>query len=134
MALGRMAIPHVKPFAGTLPRKAFDENDPRALDLFPAHSGEKLPAFGLLGIPFDGAVLGRKGCGQWPAGIREAFRFDSSYNFEDDVQLFGQSAADLGDVGVAGDNVEKTHDAVTETLSHLFSNGCHPLIMGGDNS
>lgn len=128
-----MNVPHVKPFSGQLPRKPFDERDPRALDLFAPWKGDELPLYGLLGIPFDGAVIGRKGCAGGPAAIREALRYDSSYNFEDDVELHGVRCADLGDLETTAD-VATTHERTTNALKHLFENGCHPIILGGDNS
>jgi formiminoglutamase len=129
-----MPLPHVKPFAGPLPRKAFDPNDPRALDLFQVWGGEKPPQHALIGIPFDGGVLGRKGAAGGPAAIRDALRFNSSYSFEEDVDLAGIETGDVGDIVVPNDNVERAHLQVTETLAALWKSGSQPLIMGGDNS
>lgn len=129
-----MPVPHVRPFGSSLPRKPFDERDPRALDLFKAWEGEALPAYGLVGIPFDGAVIGRKGCAQGPGAVREALRYASSYNLEDDVELYGQKVADLGDVDAPSTDVTAAHDRTTAAIQHLLENGCHPFIVGGDNS
>lgn len=129
-----MAIPHVRPFSGNLPRRPYDERDPRAYDVFKPWEGDKLPSYGLLGLPFDGAVLGRKGCAQGPGAIREAFRYDTSYNVEDDVQIHGTSCADLGDVDLPSSDVTKAHERATEAIGYVFQNGGHPLILGGDNS
>lgn len=129
-----MAIPHLKPFAGSLPRKAFDEQDPRALDLFQTWGEAKPPQFALVGVPFDGGVLGRKGAAGGPASIREALRFSSSYSFEEDVDLWGMQTGDLGDITVPNDNLERAHLQITETLAALWKEGAHPLVMGGDNS
>jgi formiminoglutamase len=90
--------------------------------------------YGLLGVPFDGAVAGRKGCAQGPAAVREALRFSSSYNFEDDVDLTQLKVSDLGDVDVPADNTAAAHDRLTETLKAVFEQGGHPLLVGGDNS
>lgn len=129
-----MDIPHVRPFSGQLPRRAFDERDPRALDLFAPAKAEKLPTFGLLGMPFDGAVIGRKGCSQGPGAVREALRYSSSYNIEDDAELYGQSVSDLGDLDVPSTDVAVAHERATATMKFLFENGCQPIVIGGDNS
>lgn len=129
-----MGVPNVKPFSGALPRKPFDERDPRALDLFKPWEGTKLPDYGLVGVPFDGAVTGRKGTAQGPAAIREALRFSSSYNFEEDVDLFGLNCADLGDVDVPSNDVAAAQDRTTQALRHIWENGAQPLVLGGDNS
>jgi formiminoglutamase len=129
-----MPIPHVQPFSGSLPRKPFDPNDPRALDLFKPWTETALPEYGLIGIPFDGAVLGRKGAAGGPAAIRDAFRFNSSYSFEEDIELFQSSIGDLGDVMVPQDDVTRAHVQISEALDNVWKNNCHPLILGGDNS
>jgi formiminoglutamase len=129
-----MPVPHVQPFAGTLPRKPFDPNDPRALDLFKPWTETKLPEFGLIGVPFDGAVLGRKGAAGGPAAIRDAFRFNSSYSFEEDVDLFTTAIGDLGDVMVPQDDVSRAHIQISEALDNVWKNNCQPLVLGGDNS
>lgn len=129
-----MAVPHVKPFSGSLPRKAPDERDPRALDLFPPWKGDALPAYGLVGIPYDGAVLGRKGCAQGPAAVREALRFNSSYNFEEDLDLAGLGTADFGDLDVPAADTPQAHERATAAMRHIFEHQGHPLMVGGDNS
>lgn len=129
-----MTVPYLRPVAGPLPHRAFDARDPRALDVFAAWSGDKLPEYGLIGVPFDGAVMGRKGAHMGPSAVREALRFSSSYQLEEDVELHGISCADLGDVDVPNVDVAQAHERVTAALKHLWSNGCHPLIVGGDNS
>ncbi|MHA1356452.1 MAG: hypothetical protein ACTSR1_14920 [Candidatus Heimdallarchaeota archaeon] len=42
-------------------KKGYDQNETRMLDIFECWTGEEDPAVGLVGIPFDSAVLGRKG-------------------------------------------------------------------------
>lgn len=127
-------MPHLRPFGGELPRRALDENDSRALDLFKAWTEEKPPEFALVGVPFDGAVIGRKGAAGGPAAIREALRFSSSYSFEEDLDLWGISAGDVGDVTVPADDVPRAHLQVTEALEALWKAGSQPLVLGGDNS
>jgi formiminoglutamase len=61
-------------------------------------------------------------------------RYDSSYNFEDDVELHGMKVGDLGDVDVSSTDTNATLDRVTEAMKTLFEANCHPLMVGGDNS
>src|SRR5687768_3722440 len=129
-----MPTPHLRPFSGSLPRKDFDENDPRALDLFKPWTETKAPQFALLGVPFDGAVKGRKGAAGGPAAIREALRYSSSYSFEEDVELYGMSAGDVGDITVPNEDIPRAHQQITEALASLWREGAQPLLMGGDNS
>lgn len=129
-----MALPHVQPFAGSLPRKDFDPNDPRALDLVKPWTEAKLPDYSLIGVPFDGAVLGRKGAAGGPAAIREALRYSSSYSFEEDIELYGMSVGDVGDVTVPSGDVARAHAQISEALEAVWKGGSQPVILGGDNS
>ncbi|MBI2078323.1 MAG: agmatinase family protein [Euryarchaeota archaeon] len=95
---------------------------------------EKLPDFAVLGVPFDGGVLGRKGAAGGPAAIRDALRFSSSYSFEEDVELYGMSVGDIGDVTVPADNVQRAQVQISEALDAVWKAGSQPLILGGDNS
>lgn len=129
-----MAVPHLRPVGERGPRRAFDSNDPRALDLIKPWEEDKLPEYCVIGVPFDGAVLGRKGAAEGPAGIREALRFSSTYHFEEDVDLWGMSVGDLGDVNVPAEDVARAHLQVSEALDAIWKAGSQPLLLGGDNS
>ena len=114
-------------------RRDSDERDPRALDLFKPYEGKKVD-FGLLGVPFDGAVKGRPGARHAPDSIREAFRFYSTYNYEHDVDVSGMNAADFGNVKLTRENVKEAHDRITSAVGQLLSVADVPMIMGGDHS
>ena len=110
-----------------------DKKDPRALDLFKPYEGGKVE-FGLLGVPFDGAVKGRPGARHAPDGIREAFRFYSTYNYEHDVDLWGMNVSDFGNVKLSQENVKEAHDQISSALKELLGVAKVPMIMGGDHS
>lgn len=114
------------------PRRPQPLADPRFLELFqddPA-SADIL----LAGVPFDGAVLGRKGAAGGPTGIREAFRFLSTYDPETGLDLAPLRLHDLGDVRVDNADVLATHAAVERTLAPAFATRKPLVILGGDNS
>ena len=113
--------------------KQFDERDPRALDLFKPYEGKKTD-FGLLGVPFDGAVKGRPGARNGPDGIREAFRFYATYNYEHDVDVWGLNAADFGNVKLSQENVKEAHSQITFAVKEMLDVANVPMIMGGDHS
>ncbi len=83
----------------------------------------------LLGLPFDGAVLGRKGCRDGPAGIRAAF----SWLGTDDPRRGSMQTRwyDGGDVALP-DDVHEAHALTRSTLAPLL--GKRVVVLGGDNS
>jgi agmatinase len=130
-----MSIPHVEPFRGALARKPRDPNDPRAYDAIQEWKpGAALAKTVLLGVPFDGAVQGRKGAALGPAAIRESLRFSSAYHWESDTEIPDGAVSDVGDVHVSNADTALTHARVQEAVAHILSQGSHPLVIGGDNS
>ena len=127
-------LPYVKPSRARLPRKPFDAEDPRALDLLrPWKAGERYDTV-LLGVPFDGAVLGRKGARFGPDAIREAFRYDSTFDVETSTPLWDRlRVADAGNVEPAR-TTKAMHDRVTAAVAALLDTGAVPIVLGGDNS
>ncbi|HET6398628.1 MAG TPA: agmatinase family protein [Candidatus Thermoplasmatota archaeon] len=114
--------------------------DPRFLELqAPAADADAL----LCGIPYDGAVIGRKGCAGGPTAIREAFRFLATHDPDMGVDLGLLRWHDLGDVALpdpAHPDVLSIHDAVRGTLAPALSaragEDAPPpaIVLGGDNS
>ena len=84
----------------------------------------------IVGLPFDGAVLGRKGCAGGPTGVREAFRWLGTDGMPAPLTLQWQ---DLGDVRVGG-TVHQAHAAATDALTPIFAAHSAVVILGGDNS
>lgn len=128
-----MNIPHLSRATPPLADRRFDERDPRALDVFAPWDDDESPALGLVGVPFDGAVVGRKGAAEGPAGIREALRYSSSYHWETNTELYGTETGDVGDVEVT-EHVGATHERVHGVVAKLLGAGTHPIVLGGDNS
>lgn len=116
-----------------LPDRVLDEKDPRALELFKPYQGEKVE-FGLVGVPYDGAVKGRKGAREGPDAVRESLRFNSTYNYDHDVDVKDASVADFGNVVIPEGNVKEVHRAVGEAMREIMGNCRVPMIVGGDHS
>ncbi|WP_440989609.1 formimidoylglutamase [Haloarchaeobius baliensis] len=86
----------------------------------------------LVGEPYDGAVIGRKGAADGPAAIRESLAGVKSHHF-DAGPVTG--IGDLGDVAVpAAGGVEAVQDAVAETTATVHDADALPVFLGGDNS
>lgn len=113
------------------PRRAGTPADPRFLDLF-GHSARDADVL-LAGVPFDGAVIGRKGCRDGPTAIREALRFVATFDPVRGVDLAGLRIHDAGDVKVAT-GVVATHKLVREEARALLATGKPVVLLGGDNS
>ncbi|MHB8634766.1 MAG: agmatinase family protein [Thermoplasmatota archaeon] len=125
-------MPNAPPFRTSpaqVPAPRAGVADPRWTDLFTGDGTDLVVA----GIPFDGAVLGRRGAAGGPTGIREAFRFLSTYDPENGVDLAGLRVRDVGDVPAEG-GVLAVHEAVRRAVGGLFGKGAPVVILGGDNS
>ncbi|MDI3326962.1 MAG: agmatinase family protein [Alicyclobacillaceae bacterium] len=88
----------------------------------------------VMGVPFDIGTTYRPGTRFGPQAIRRISALYTPYNFELGVDL--REALDMVDIGdvfcVA--NIEKSFDQITKAVSHVFSSGAMPVILGGDHS
>jgi len=93
----------------------------------------------LVGEPYDGAVIGRKGASSGPAALREALAATKTHHF--DAGPVGP-VGDLGDVRAPRDATTHEFDApvsdvqrrVTEVLAPVHAVDAIPVFLGGDNS
>src|SRR5688572_17125681 len=114
------------------PERTPSPDDPRFLDLF---VGKAADADVLLaGVPYDGAVIGRKGCKDGPTAIREAFRYLGGWDADRRASLKGLRLHDLGDVQPVEGDTLATHQAVLSGLSKAFTKRQALVVLGGDNS
>ena len=89
----------------------------------------------IIGVPFDTAVSGRRGCKDGPNSIRSALVFSNVYEPGLDVDLSeGFSVADFGNVDVLYTDVLGTHERVETVVTDIVGLGVTPLILGGDHS
>jgi formiminoglutamase len=94
----------------------------------------------LVGEPYDGAVIGRRGAAAGPIGIRESLSGVKTHHF--DAGPVG-SVADLGDVrfadrtsdGGEGDGgVRAAQATAREVAGAVHESDALPVFLGGDNS
>ena len=89
----------------------------------------------VLGIPFDSGTTYRPGTRFGPQGIRRISALYTPYNYELGVDLREQmTLCDVGDVFTIPANLEKSFDQITRGVSHVFSSGALPIMLGGDHS
>lgn len=120
---------------GSYPTPSYtDPRDRRLVSIIRTGERASPSAVNLLGVPFDGAVLGRKGAAEGPAAIRRAMRFFSNYNPELGIDLLKARIVDLGDVVVRSADVRKVHADVAEEVGGALSKSSMLVVLGGDNS
>ncbi|MCR4377898.1 MAG: agmatinase family protein [Rhodospirillales bacterium] len=89
----------------------------------------------VMGVPFDGGTTYRPGTRFGPQGMRRISALYTPYNYEMGVDLREQmTLCDAGDVFTIPANIEKTFDQISKAVSHVFSSGALPIILGGDHS
>jgi formimidoylglutamase len=111
-----------------------DPDDTRLVQIIKPSGEPKANAVNILGVPFDGAVLGRKGAAGGPAGIREALAGFSNYSVELAQGLEDARVFDLGDLVVENADVERAHSEVREEVTADVQGDSLLVILGGDNS
>ncbi len=110
-----------------------DPKDTRFLASVRQADGARPEAVNLLGVPFDGAVLGRKGAAGGPSAIRQSLSLFSNYNPELGVDTLGAKVFDLGDIVVA-DEVGNAHAEVEREVGAQLRGDSLLVVLGGDNS
>lgn len=114
------------------PQRKPSPDDPRFLDLFVPDTRDA--DLLLVGIPYDGAVIGRKGCKEGPTAIREAFRYLGGHHADAGRSLRGLRIHDLGDTPVAETDTNRTHHIVEGLLAVALQTPKPLVALGGDNS
>lgn len=112
-----------------------DPNDRRMVQIIKHSALPKPRAVNILGVPFDGAVLGRKGAAGGPEAIRESMGGFSNYNEELGVGLEHARVFDLGDVEFGRrDGVLRAHSKIRSEVAESLLPSSLLAILGGDNS
>ena len=90
---------------------------------------------GIVGVPFDTAVMGRRGCRFGPESVRTSLVFSNVYDPSIDVDLStGLSLTDFGNIDVLQTDVLRTHDRIEQVVTAIYQLGVTPVIIGGDHS
>lgn len=111
-----------------------DPNDQRLLGIIKESGSAQRDSVNILGVPFDGAVLGRKGAAEGPKAVRQAMSGFSNYNVEWGVDLRDAKVFDLGDVVFGRDGVLEAHAEIESEVSGALETSSLLTILGGDNS
>ncbi|MFB6268134.1 MAG: agmatinase family protein [Halodesulfurarchaeum sp.] len=85
----------------------------------------------LLGEPYDGAVIGRRGARAGPVAIRSALATAKATSFRDGTI---PEVGDLGDVEIPDGTVSDIQQAVLEVTRAVHDLDALPVFLGGDNS
>ncbi|MDG6989217.1 MAG: agmatinase family protein [Nitrososphaerota archaeon] len=121
--------------AASYPAQTYDDpNDVRFVRIVrPADASQK-DAVNIIGVPFDGGVLGRRGAAGGPPAIREAMSGFSNYNVELGESLEGSRVFDLGDLLVDQEDVLKAHPQIEAEMAKCLAGNSLLVVLGGDNS
>lgn len=111
-----------------------DPDDTRLIQIIRSSERPMPRSVNILGVPFDGAVLGRKGAAGGPSGIREAMAGFSNYNVELAQGLEDSRVFDLGDLAVGHEDVGRADSEVEEEVAADIQNDSLLVVLGGDNS
>lgn len=88
-----------------------------------------------VGAPFDGGTTYRPGTRFGPQAVRRISAVYDGYCVDGAVDLFEElDLCDAGDIFVIPGSIEKTFDQVTKAVSHIYTSGVFPIIVGGDHS
>lgn len=115
-------------------KKGYDPNETRMLDIIDCWTGEPGPAIALVGIPFDSAVLGRKGAKGGPRKIRDSIRYFKAYDWELDFWFGDRKVFDFGDVITDAETIRASHKNIFETTCKIAKRGFTVISLGGDHS
>jgi formimidoylglutamase len=85
----------------------------------------------VVGEPYDGAVIGRRGAREGPAAIRRELADAKTHHVERGPV---RSVGDLGDVELPEGDVETVQAAVRDTAAAVYDADTVPVFLGGDNS
>ena len=115
-------------------KRGSDPNETRMLDILECWIGEEGPAIGLVGIPFDSAVIGRKGAKGGPKKIRDSIRYFKAYSWNLDFWFGDKRVYDFGDIITEEESVEESHNIISEVIYKIAKRGFIPITLGGDHS
>jgi len=112
-----------------------DEYDVGMRDIMVDWREAKRVDAGIIGIPFDTAVMGRRGCRFGPESVRSSLVFSNVYEPGIDMDLStGFSVTDFGNIDVLQTDVLGTHERVEKVKTEIFRTGTTLVAIGGDHS
>src|SRR4029079_1063062 len=92
-------------------------------------------ALAVVGVPFDTGVTYRAGGRFGPNGVRAASVMLRPYNANLGVKPFDiLSCVDYGDVAIVPAYIERSYEAIEQTVAPIVEAGVVPLLIGGDHA
>ncbi|MDR2623629.1 MAG: agmatinase [Methanobrevibacter sp.] len=97
---------------------------------------EKLedPAWGIVGVPFDGTCSYHAGTRTAPTMIRDSSYSLEEYNLTYKKSIGNGSFYDLGNIDVVHGSVEETCSRIENSVKELSSLNLKPLLLGGEHT
>jgi formiminoglutamase len=132
----RFGIPHLSP-ASVVKRAGWqDSEELRVSNWLAPWDGEDPLDAGLIGLPYSGASINPSGAYGAPEAVRLAFRYNTTYSPDWDVDLRELRARDLGDVGGHLTDVTVAHARIEEAVAAACATEPRfvPVMIGGDHS
>ena len=129
-------IPHLVPPSVTRRAPWQDSQELRVSNwLTPWQPGEEIDA-GLLGLPYSGASISPGSAAGGPEAIRLAFRSNTTYSADFEVDIQDLCVRDLGDVGGHLTDVQRAHQNIEEAVGSVacLDPRFIPIMLGGDHS
>jgi len=112
-----------------------DEYDVGLSDIMVDWREAKTADIGLVGVPFDTAIMGRRGCRFGPQSVRSSLVYSNVYEPGIDMDLStGLCVTDFGNIDVLQTEVLGTHERIEKVVTAIFDQGVTPVIIGGDHS
>jgi agmatinase len=120
--------------AAELSPRILDEYERPVAELIRPASELDEALLSVVGIPFDAAILGRRGAKDGPAAVRSALNGFLCYEPNLDIDLStAKKVADFGDIDVLHTRIEETWDRVSEVVAALIRLPQPLLVIGGDH-
>ena len=114
---------------------AEDPNWPRASSWLRGEGVSDMTAsLAVLGVPLHLGSITPGRCDLAPAAIRAALERFSTYDFDEEVDVRGLLADDLGDVLVADMRPEQAFDPISKAVRRAVGDHEAVILLGGDNA
>lgn len=121
--------------AGTYPSPRYvDPMDTRLVSLIRHEDRAKGKSVNILGAPYDGGTLGRKGAAEGPSAVRQSLSGFSNYDIETGESLLDAKVVDLGDVVCGDGDITVVHSRLEKEIRGALRNDSMLVTIGGDNS
>lgn len=132
----RFGIPHLAP-ASVVKRAGWQDGEElRVSNWLAPWDGEEPLDAGLIGLPYSGASINPSAAYAAPETVRLAFRYNTTYSPDWDVDLRDLRARDLGDVGGHLTDVSAAHAKIEAAVGAACAIEPRfvPVMIGGDHS